>query len=127
MRKTAAPKDIDSYIAEQPEEVQPILEKLRQTIKKAAPKAEEVISYRMPAFKYHGILVYFAANKNHIGFYPTGSGIEAFKEELEEYAGGKGTAKFPIGKALPWKLIAQIVKYRVAQNLEKTKPKKSAK
>ena len=127
MRKTAVPKDIDGYIAEQPEEVQPILEKLRQTIKKAAPKAEEVISYQMPAFKYHGILVYFAANKNHIGFYPTGSGIEAFKEELVEYAGGKGTAKFPIGKPLPWKLIAQIVKYRVAQNLEKAKAKKRAK
>ena len=64
MRQTAPPKDIDSYIAEQSEEVQPILQKLRQTIKKAAPKAEEVISYQMPAFKYHGMLVYFAANKN---------------------------------------------------------------
>lgn len=111
-------KDVDQYIALQPELVKPLLEKMRRTIKTAAPNAEEVISYQMPAYKYQGILVYFAACKNHIGFYPTGSGIEAFKKELTGYEGSKGAVKFPYGKPLPLGLIAKIVKFRVKLNLE---------
>jgi uncharacterized protein YdhG (YjbR/CyaY superfamily) len=112
-------KNVDEYIALQPTEVREKLEKLRQAIKKAAPKAEEVISYQMPAYKFHGMLVYFAAYKNHIGFYPTGSGIIAFKNELSVYEGSKGTVRFPLDKSLPLGLISKIVKFRVKENLEK--------
>ena len=91
-------KNIDEYISTFPEKVRPVLEQIRETIKKAAPKAEEVISYQMPAFKYFGILVNFAAYKNHIGFYPTPSGIEAFKEELSSHERAKGAVKFLIDK-----------------------------
>ena len=112
-------KNIDEYIAGFPQETQAILEQLRATIRKAAPGAEEVISYSMPAFRLHGILVYFAAFKNHIGFFPTSSGILAFKEELSNYAGGKGTVRFPLDKPLPFNLISEIVKFRVRENLNK--------
>jgi uncharacterized protein YdhG (YjbR/CyaY superfamily) len=101
--------------------VQTKLQGLRNTIKKAAPKAEEVISYNMPAYKLNGALVYFAAYKGHIGFYPTGSGIEAFTKELSAYEGSKGTVRFPLDQPLPMSLITQIVKYRVQKNLEKLK------
>ena len=120
-------KDIDSYIATHPENVRMILEKLRDTIRKAAPDAEEVISYQMPAFRFHGILVYFAAFKNHIGFYPTGNGIKAFKEELSAYEGGKGTIRFPLGTTIPFDLVSKIVKYRVAENLARNELKVAAK
>jgi uncharacterized protein YdhG (YjbR/CyaY superfamily) len=113
--------DIDEYISFHPESVRIQLEKLRQTICKAAPKAEEVISYQMPAFKLNGMLVYFAAYKNHIGFYPTGSGIAAFKKELAPYETSKGTVRFPIDQPLPLGLIGKIVKFRAKQNLEKKK------
>jgi len=115
----AIAKDINEYIAAFPQNVQQTLEKLRVTIKKAAPKAEEVISYQMPAFKYHGILVYFAGYKKHIGFYPTSSGIAAFKQEFSNYKWSKGAVQFPIDKPLPISLITRIVKFRVKENLEK--------
>ena len=117
--KSKAPKDINGYIAGFPEETQVILEKLRRTIRKAAPEAQEVISYQMPAFKYQGILVYFAAYKNHIGFYPTPTGIAAFKKELSAYQTSKGTVRFPIDKPLPLDLTSKIVKFRVKENLQR--------
>ena len=107
-----------------PKDVQAILESLRQTIRKAAPEAEETISYQIPTFRLNGNLVHFAAFKNHIGFYPTPSGIEAFKEELSVYEGAKGSVKFPIYKQIPLDLVSKIVKYRVMENLEKKKKKK---
>ncbi|MCQ6279386.1 iron chaperone [Bacillus sp. EB600] len=112
-------KTIDEYILQFPPEVQKILEKVRETIKESAPDAEEKISYQMPAFALHGNLVYFAAFKKHIGFYPTSSGITAFKHELSEYKGGKGTIQFPLGKPIPYELISKIVKFRVAENVKK--------
>ncbi len=110
---------IDQYVAMFPPSTQVILEQLRVTIRNAAPEAEEVISYQMPAYKYFGVLVYFAAYKNHIGFYPTASGIEAFKVELAEYKGAKGSVQFPIDQPIPFDLIAQIVEFRVQENQEK--------
>ena len=110
---------IDEYISTFPKDVQKILQELHKTIKAAAPEAEERISYQMPTFALNGNLVHFAAFKNHIGFYPTPSGIEAFKKELSIYEGAKGSVQFPIDKPLPLKLISKIVKFRVAENLKK--------
>ena len=111
---------IDEYIETFQNDVQSILEKMRQTIKKAAPEAVEAISYQMPTFKLNGKnLVHFAAFKNHIGFYPIPSGIEAFKKELSLYKQGKGSVQFPIDKPIPYDLVEKIVKYRVKENLEK--------
>ncbi len=107
---------IDEYIASFPKDVQVILEKFRQAIKDAAPEAEEAISYRMPAFKQNGILVWFAAFKNHIGFYPKISAMEAFKEKLSAYQTSKGTIQFPINKPIPFDLIKEIVRFRVKEN-----------
>jgi uncharacterized protein YdhG (YjbR/CyaY superfamily) len=111
--------DFDDYLAAQPESVKPILIKMRAIIKKAAPKATEKISYGMPAFHLNGNLVYFAAWKNHIGFYATPTGNVAFKEELKKYHTAKGSIQFPLSEPLPEKLIAAIVKFRVAENLAK--------
>jgi uncharacterized protein YdhG (YjbR/CyaY superfamily) len=116
-------KDIDSYIGKQAVDLRERLKQIRQTIKTSAPKAEEVISYGMPAFKYHGMLVYFAAFKNHIGFYALPSGNEAFQKELSVYKQGKGSIQFPLDKPLPLALIKKIVKFRVKENLEKEKNK----
>ena len=116
---------IDEYLATFPEGTQKILKELRATIKAAAPKAEEKISYQMPTFALKGNLVHFAAYKNHIGFYPTPSGIEAFKQELSMYEGAKGSVKFPIEKPLPLELISKIVAFRVAENLKKAESKAS--
>ena len=116
-------KDVDSYIALFPKETQLLLETMRTVIRKAAPKAEEVISYKMPAYKLGTMLVFFAGYKNHIGFYPSGSGIEAFKKELSVYKGAKGSVQFPLNKPLPIGLITKIVKLRVKENLEKIKLK----
>jgi uncharacterized protein YdhG (YjbR/CyaY superfamily) len=111
---------IDEYIKTFPEDVQIILEKIRQTIHKAEPDAIETISYQMPAFKLEGrVLVYFAGWKNHIGFYPTPSGTAAFKKELSRYGGAKGSVKFPIDKPIPFDLIGKIVRYRVKENARK--------
>jgi uncharacterized protein YdhG (YjbR/CyaY superfamily) len=116
---------IDEYIATFPEDVQKKLEELRATIKACAPDAEEKISYQMPTFALKGNLVHFAAYKNHIGFYPTPSGIQAFKQELSIYEGAKGTVRFPIEAPLPLELIGKIVKFRVAENLKKAEKKAS--
>jgi uncharacterized protein YdhG (YjbR/CyaY superfamily) len=118
---------IDEYIATFPEDVQAILQDMRATIRAAAPDAEERISYQMPAFALNGILVYFAALKNHIGFYPTSSGIEAFRQELSAYEGSKGAVRFPIGEPLPKDLITRIVRYRVAENLKSAAAKANKK
>jgi uncharacterized protein YdhG (YjbR/CyaY superfamily) len=116
-------EDIDTYISVFPEETRKLLEQIRITIRNAAPDAKETISYGMPAFKMKGILVYYAAFKNHIGFFPTSSGIKAFKEELSVFEGGKGSVRFPFDKPIPYDLISRIVKFRVKENLEKTKQK----
>lgn len=118
---------IDDYIASFPEDIREILENLRKTINNAAPEATEIISYSMPAFNLNGNLVYFAAYKNHIGFYPTSSGITAFKQELSVYKGAKGSVQFPLDKPLPFDLITQIVKFRVAENINKAALKKKIK
>ncbi len=110
-------KNTDDYIATFPKNVQSILQELRQTIRDAAPEAEEIISYQMPAFKLNGILVWFAAFKNHIGFFPKTSAIEAFKNELSPYEVSKGTIRFPLDKPIPLDLVKRIVQYRVKQNL----------
>ncbi|MBK8980976.1 MAG: DUF1801 domain-containing protein [Ignavibacteria bacterium] len=116
------PADIDGYIAAFPEEIRILLKKIRETFRKAAPGAVEAISYGVPAFKLNGKdVVYFAAFKKHIGIYPAPRGVEEFKKELAEYKGGKGTVQFPLDKPLPLSLISRIVKYRVKENLQKTK------
>lgn len=114
---------VDEYISTFPAETQKILQELRATIKAAAPEAEERISYQMPAFYLKGNLVYFAAFKNHISFFPTSSGISAFKDELSAYVGSKGTVRFPTDKPIPLDLISEIVKYRVNENLTKAEMK----
>jgi uncharacterized protein YdhG (YjbR/CyaY superfamily) len=111
-------QSIDEYIAGFPSDTQALLETVRATIKAAAPGAAERISYGMPAFALHGNLVYFAALKNHIGFYPTGSGIAAFRDQLSGYEVTKGSVKFPVTEPLPLDLIRRIVEYRVRQNRE---------
>lgn len=114
-------KSIEEYIDTFPKNVRDILQKLRQTIKVAAPEAEETISYQMPAFKLNGILVWFAAFKNHIGFYPKVSAIEAFNEKLTKYKVSKGTIQFPLKEPIPYELVAEIVKFRVQENSSKNK------
>ena len=114
---------IDEYITMFPDEIQAILQRLRQTIHKAAPEATEAISYQMPTFKLNGNLVHFAAFKSHIGFYPVPSGIEAFREELEPYIKGKGTIQFPLDKPIPYDLVEKTVEFRVKENLAKKKAK----
>ncbi len=118
---------VDEYILQFPNEVQEILQELRRLVKDTAPEAEEKISYQMPTYYLHGNLVHFAAYKNHIGFYPTPTGIEAFKDELSNYKGAKGSVQFPINKPMPFGLIRKIVEFRVSENkrkaLEKIKNK----
>ncbi len=124
-RKGAA--TIEEYIADFPKDIQKILEELRATIRKAAPEAEETINYAIPTFTLNGNLVHFAAFKNHVGFYPAPSGIKAFEKELSVYEGAKGSIKFPLDKPLPLSLVSKIVKFRVKENVEKAKAKKSKK
>jgi uncharacterized protein YdhG (YjbR/CyaY superfamily) len=114
---------VDEYFSALPPEAQVVLEQLRKTIRLASPQAEEVISYNMPAFKFHGILVYYAAQKNHIGFYPTASPIKAFMDELKDYKVSKGAIQFSMDKPIPKTLVKKIVQFRVAENLRKAKPK----
>jgi uncharacterized protein YdhG (YjbR/CyaY superfamily) len=120
---TTSQNPIDQYIAGFPETTKSYLEKMRTAIKKAAPQAEEVISYNMPAYKLNGILVWFAGHKNHIGFYPMASGIATFKNELSVYKSAKGSVQFPLNRPLPLVLITKIIKFRVKENLEKAKDK----
>jgi len=113
------PKTIDEYIAHFPAKTQKILQEVRETIQQAVPNATEVISYKMPAFKQHGILVYFAGYAKHIGFYPTGSGIDAFQHEFGNYKWSKGAVQFPIDKPMPLDLITRITKFMAERDLEK--------
>ncbi len=122
MAKTT-PNEIDKYIAAFPKEVQEILNILRAVIRETAPEAEETINYQIPTFTLNGNLVHFAGFKQHIGFYPTPSGIEKFKKELSAYKGAKGSVQFPIDKPLPLGLVRRIVKFRVAENLKKAEAK----
>jgi uncharacterized protein YdhG (YjbR/CyaY superfamily) len=115
---------IDEYIAGLLPDIQQIVAEIRATVKKSAPDATETISYGMPAFKQNGILVYFAAFKQHIGFYPTPSGTEEFKAELAKYKSGKGSVQFPLDKPMPLALIAKMVKFRVKEDKEKAAAKK---
>ena len=118
-------KTIDDYIATFPKEVQKGLEKLRRTIGKAVPQATEVISYGMPAFKFHGILVYFAAHKKHYGMYlPSSSAFKIFKKELAPYHVSKATLQFPYGKRIPLGLVRDMMKIKARENLEKAQSKK---
>jgi len=120
----AKPRSVDHYIAACPPEARAILRKLRSTIKRAAsPKAEEIISYRMPAFRLHGTLVYFAAFKNHIGVFPPIRGDAKLEAAVAKYAGPKGNLKFPLDQPFPYALVARIVKFRVKQNLAKARKK----
>ena len=113
-------KTVDEYISLQPKNIKPLLQQIRKTIKEAAPEAEELISYNMPGYKLKGMLVYFAAWKEHIGFYGASSNlVEKFKKELSGYEFSKGTIKFPFDQPLPLALITKIVKYRAKENLEK--------
>lgn len=117
------PENIDAYIATFPAETQMLLTQVRACIRSAAPEAEEVISYSMPAFRQNGILVYFAAYSKHIGFYPTSSGIKAFQDKLSVYKSAKGSVQFPINKPMPLELISEIVKFRLEENILKPKKK----
>ena len=110
---------INDYIKSFPDTVQVILKNIRQCIKLAAPEAEEIINYGIPTFKLNGNLVHFAAHKNHIGFYPTPSAIEKFKNELSEYETAKGSIIFPLNNSIPYDLITEIVKFRVNEQLKK--------
>jgi len=123
----AVPKTIDEYIAGFPNDVQDILQKIRMTIRRAAPESEETISYKMPAFTLNGNLVYFAGFEKHIGFYPIPTGIDKFKKELSVYKQGKGSVQFPLDKPIPYNLISKIVKFRVKENLDRVKSKQKKK
>lgn len=117
-------RTVDEYISGFPTEVKNTLQELRHAIIQAAPKAEEVISYNMPAYKFYGILVYFAAHKHHIGFYPGSGAITGiFKDSLMGYKTSKGTVQFPLDKPLPLRLIKEIIKFRLKENLERAKAK----
>lgn len=116
-------ESIDHYISTFPPDIQEILESIRAVIQEEAPDATEKISYQMPTFELHGNLVHFAAFKQHIGFYPTPRGIEEFQQELTPYKTAKGSIQFPLGKPMPYELIRRIVKFRVAENIEKAERK----
>jgi uncharacterized protein YdhG (YjbR/CyaY superfamily) len=121
--KKDAPKSIDEYIAGFPQDIRKTLETIRETIRSAAPDAEEKISYQMPTFTLKGNLVHFAVYKTHIGFYPTPSGIEQFRQELSAYDCAKGTVRFPLIKPIPLELISRIVQFRVMENMVKAAAK----
>lgn len=117
--KQETSSSIDAYIAAFPPDVGALLQKLRETIRRAAPEAQETISYQIPTFALNGNLVHFAAFKSHIGFYPGASGIKHFENELSGYVGGKGSVRFPFDAPMPLALVARIVKFRVAESLAK--------
>ena len=119
--RRATPQNIDEYIASFSPEVQAILEKIRLTIRQAAPDAQETISYKMPAFTQDGILVYFAAFKKHIGLYPPVRGDAKLEKSISTYAGEKGNLQFPLDQPIPYRLIERIVKLRVKQNMAKAR------
>src|ERR1700704_5909423 len=124
MAKTRTPTDIDGYISQFPADVQAVLQEVRETIRRAAPDAEEVISYQMPAFRQHGILVYFAAWKNHVGLYPPISGDPVIEVAVARYAGPKGNLQFPLDEPMPLALIERVVRLRVKQDTAKATAKR---
>ena len=119
------PETVDQYIAAFPADVKKRMQQLRKTIKAAAPKADEVISYQMPGYKYLGMLVYFAAYKNHIGFYPGAGGVLEFYKKLSSFKSAKGSVQFPHDRPIPYDIIGKIVRFRVKQNEDKFSLKKS--
>ena len=126
MEKTKViPETVDQYIAAFPADVKKRMQQLRKTIKAGAPNADELISYQMPGYKYFGMLVYFAAYKNHIGFYPGAGGLLEFYKELSSFKSAKGSVQFPHDRPIPYDMISKIVKFRVKQNEEKFSLKKS--
>ncbi|MBN8877089.1 MAG: DUF1801 domain-containing protein [Sphingobacteriales bacterium] len=125
--KTSKPAGIDEYISRFPKHVQTILEEVRSIIKKSAPEAEETIKYDMPTFTLNGNLVYFAAFKNHIGFYPAPTNDEAFSKDLSPYKTGKGSVQFPLDQPMPEQLIRKIVKWQIERNALKAAKKKGRK
>jgi uncharacterized protein YdhG (YjbR/CyaY superfamily) len=114
--KIPAAKTVDEYIQRHPPEVQPVLQKIRNLIRKTAPEATEVISYQIPGYMYHGMLIFFAAYKNHIAVYPAPRESKEFKKELSAYKGGKGTVQFPIGSPIPFDLVKRIIQFRMKDN-----------
>jgi uncharacterized protein YdhG (YjbR/CyaY superfamily) len=127
MTGRSASGTIDEYIAGFPPEVQSILEKIRLTIRKAAPQAEERISYRIPAFALNGILIYFAAFKKHIGVYPPVRGDEKLSKEIARYRGEKGNLKLPLDEPIPYGLIARVVRSRVKEHMARSRSRRKAK
>jgi uncharacterized protein YdhG (YjbR/CyaY superfamily) len=118
------PNTIDEYIATFPDDVQGLLQQFRVAVKEVAPMAQEVISYGIPAFKWNGMLVWFGAHTYHIGFYPRASGIEKFQKQLAGYKSAKGSVQFPFDRPLPLDLVKEMVKFRVAENMQKAEAKK---
>jgi uncharacterized protein YdhG (YjbR/CyaY superfamily) len=127
MANRSAPETIDEYIAAFPPDVQSILEKIRLTIRKAAPKADEKISYKMPAFALDGDLIYFAAFKKHIGVFPPVRGDKKLSKELSRYRGEKGNLKFPLDEPIPYELITRVVKFRLKEHAEKARSRQKKK
>jgi uncharacterized protein YdhG (YjbR/CyaY superfamily) len=119
------PSSFSEYLSAFPPKAQKYLKQMRALVKKNAPAAQEVISYGMPAFKQNGMLLYFAAHKNHIGLYPMASGIKHFEKELKNYQTSRGTVQFPFNKPLPAALIARIIRFRVKENVQKEEMKRS--
>lgn len=126
MTSRSRPDTISEYITLFPSDVQEILEKIRSTISSAAPEAQETISYQIPAFTLNGTLVYFAAFKKHIGFYPLVTGDARLEKAVSKYAGEKGNLRFPLDQPIPYRLIARIVKFRVRQNKARGPAKRKA-
>ena len=120
------PATVDEYMADFPADVKKRMQQLRKTIKAGAPNADELISYQMPGYKYFGMLVYFAAYKNHIGFYPGTGGLLEFYKELSSFKSAKGSVQFPHDRPIPYDMISKIVKFRVKQNEEKLSLKRSS-
>jgi uncharacterized protein YdhG (YjbR/CyaY superfamily) len=127
MAKMKAYATVDEYIALAEPKLKKALKDIRKTIKAAAPKAEEVISYQIPGYKYYGMLVFFAGWKNHISLYPAPWGAESLKKEMSAYEGSKGTIKFPLDKPMPLTLIKKMVKYRIKENEARAALKKLVK
>jgi uncharacterized protein YdhG (YjbR/CyaY superfamily) len=127
MADRSTPGTIDDYIAAFPPDVRSILQKIRLTVRKAAPQAEEKISYKIPSFALNGALIYFAAFKKHIGLYPPVRGDDKLRKEIARYRGEKGNLKFPLDEPIPYKLIARVVKFRVKEHLERTRSKRKKK
>jgi uncharacterized protein YdhG (YjbR/CyaY superfamily) len=115
-KRGEVPQTVDDYIRNFPREVQTVLRKIRKTIRTAAPQATEFISYNMPAYRQNGVLLYFAAFRRHIGLYPTASGMRAFAKELTPYKRGKGSVRFPLDQPIPYDLIAEVTRFRLAED-----------